>query len=248
MAISRLRQRIRSRTRQRGEAQLEASFARRGPWVTKFTVDGRAFGGDFDAMHDARIEQFTRAFPSARSVLELGSLEGGHTIALARQPSVSHVLGLEGRRDNLRRAKFVKRVLGVHNVEFKHVNLEEPHALEGFGTHDAVFCCGLLYHLPRPWELLAQITTVTDNLFLSTHVCMPENASTAREGYEGTWYDEHGIDDPLSGLSNRSFWPTLESLEAMVRDAGFAQVETMRIDEHHPNGPIVELSATTTPG
>ncbi|HNG31197.1 MAG TPA: hypothetical protein PK012_15860 [Blastocatellia bacterium] len=64
--------------------EIEREFAALQPWITKFVIEGRAYGGQFDALQDGRLTQFRQCFPSAQEILELGSLEGGHTIGLAR--------------------------------------------------------------------------------------------------------------------------------------------------------------------
>ncbi len=43
-------------------------------------IDGVPYGGSFDAVNDPRLDLFFAAFPTPESILELGSLEGGHTI------------------------------------------------------------------------------------------------------------------------------------------------------------------------
>ncbi|MFB3916101.1 MAG: class I SAM-dependent methyltransferase [Terriglobales bacterium] len=219
--------------RKTGQTDLGQKFARRGPWITKFTIDGNSYGGWFDAVNDPRVEQFHRAFPAARSVLERGSLEGGHTIAFARTPGVSQVVALEGRAENISRAQFVVELLKLPNVRFEQINLEYRETLASFGIFDAVYCCGLLYHLPRPWELLKQIARTPGNLFLSTHYSAPETAKVVREGYSGSWYTEAGVKDPLSGLSKTSFWPTLPCLSSMLQNNGFAEVGMIQNDEAH---------------
>lgn len=69
------------------------------PLVTKFTINGTAYGGEFDAMNDGRITQFFQSFPDAKTILELGSLEGGHTFALSKWPGVRRVVGIEAFED-----------------------------------------------------------------------------------------------------------------------------------------------------
>jgi len=221
-------------------------FDRLGPWVTKFTINGRDYGGGFDAQNDGRIQQFRNAFPTASRILELGSLEGGQTIGLASLLGVVEVIGLEGRASNLEKAELVKRLFGLGNLRFSQANLEAPGILRQFGTFDAVYCCGLLYHLPRPWELLRQIAKVSADLFLSTHYCPAEKAGIVRNGYRGMWFRESGLHDPLSGLSARSFWPVRESLMAMLQDAGFNRSTVLHEEEDHQHGPIVTLVAQRT--
>ena len=65
-----------------------AEFERLKPWVTKFHIAGSDYGGNFDALNDARIAQFFEIFPAVETVIELGSLEGGHSFALARRSSM----------------------------------------------------------------------------------------------------------------------------------------------------------------
>jgi hypothetical protein len=215
-------------------------FLARRPWISRFTIAGRDYGGRYDVTHDPRLGHFFRCFPGARRVLELGSLEGAHTFALAAR--VAEVHGIEGRAANLRKARFVQRRLGCRNVTFHQADLEafDPAAL---GRFDAVFCSGLLYHLPRPWELLARLRGAADGLLLATHYAPADKADEERNGYAGTRYHEFGLKEPLSGLSPESFWPTLDALARMVRDAGYSAVEVCDDDRAHPHGPLVTLAA-----
>ncbi|HEY2783744.1 MAG TPA: class I SAM-dependent methyltransferase [Fimbriiglobus sp.] len=219
-------------------------FFRRRPWVSRFRIGGRDYGGAFDPANDPRLRHFAEAFPAARRVLELGSLEGAHTFALAAMPGVDAVVGIEGRLANLKRARFVQRQLGVRNVSFVRANLEsfDPASL---GPFDAVFCSGLLYHLPRPWTLLQTIAGTAPGLLLATHVTPDAKANEVRNGYSGSVYREFGHRDPLSGLSPESFWPTLGALKAMLADAGFRSVVVCDHDENNPHGPLVTLAAKT---
>src|SRR5947209_5893974 len=102
-------------------AYLKAMFKMRGPWVTKFQIGGESYGGsrdysDYNA--DPRIPRFIQQFPEAKSILELGSLEGGHSFQLARLQSVEKVVAIEGRQRNVAKAEFVQRLLGMKNVSF----------------------------------------------------------------------------------------------------------------------------------
>ena len=60
-------------------------------------------------------------------------------------------------------------------------------------------------------------------MYLSTHYCRDEQANAEVNGYSGLLYAEYGLDEPLSGLSEQSFWPTRTSLLAMLRKAGFGK-------------------------
>lgn len=212
-------------------------FKSRGPWVTRFRIDGREYGGKADLMDDGRIQQFVDAFPDCATVLELGSLEGAHSFSLARR--LQRVVAVEGRSENIARARFVQQLLGIENAEFVEADLE-TNPIERFGRFDAVFCVGLLYHLPRPWLLLDQLAAVTSNVFLQTHYS--EHAEATVDGMQGRPYREFGRDDPLSGLSSESFWLTISALTERLQRGGF-DVELLEVDPTPRNGPIVTLAA-----
>lgn len=224
---------------------LWSEFEKRGPWVTKFVIDGKEYGGHFNAMRDTRIDQFFESFPKPRRILELGSLEGGHSFSLASRPPVEHVLGIEGRDFNVEKARFVQRLLKITNVEFVTGNLETVD-LASHGEFDAVFCSGLLYHLPRPWELIERISQVSPNLFMWTHYTKEEDVNTEAGGWRGFTYKEIGLADPLSGMSPDSFWPTLDGLQDMLKKYGFKKIKLIEDDPAHPQGPAITLAASAS--
>jgi len=219
---------------------LEAGFDRLAPWVTRFTIEGHDYGGALSFDDDPRISQFIARFPAVATVLELGSLEGGQTFQLARRLNAT-IVAIEGRADNLARAKWVQELIGATNVTFLEADLERT-PLSSFGSFDAVFCSGLLYHLPEPWRLIDGLATTSPRVFIWTHYSCDEDADLERAGIRGRWYVEQGLSDPLSGLSPRSFWMTLPSLVARLERNGF-RVEIIDINETHPHGPAVTLAA-----
>ena len=52
-------------------SKIQEEFEGIGNWVTKFTIDGRSYGGWYDAMNDVRVERFYQWFPKAEKILEL---------------------------------------------------------------------------------------------------------------------------------------------------------------------------------
>lgn len=223
---------------------VAAAFAKHQPWITKFELRGSSSGGWFDAPNDPRLGLFRRCFPEARRILELGALEGGHTIGLARQPGIESVLGVEGREANLERARLVQELYEVSNIEFAQANLEQIR-LADFGQFDAIYCCGLLYHLPEPWKLVEQFAGVAPGLFLWTHCCSETLTDSCEQGYTGRRQVEGGVDETLSGLSPDSFWPTLGSLCTMLTSNGFSEVRLLENNAQHVNGPAIMLAAFT---
>jgi quinol monooxygenase YgiN len=223
-----------------GGPELQVEFHARGPWVTGFTLGGRVLGGGYLAEADQRLQWFCERFPRPGRILELGALEGGHTFSLAR--AAEHVVAIESRPENLKRARWLQReVFRQPNITFVEANLE-TFDLAALGHFDVAFNCGVLYHLPRPWELLARLAPQTAAMFVWTHVASPHRANIHREGYRGMRYREWGMRDPLSGMSGHSFWPTLEELRRMLHETGFEDIELVEQDPTHPDGPGVTLT------
>ena len=226
------------------KAELTSEFANLGPWVFQFRIDGQVYGGGISAVGDARIEQFFCFAPDATTILELGSLEGAHTFILAERPGVQRILALEGRERNLRKARFVQELLRIRNAEFAQANLEEARLAE-FGTFDAVFCSGLLYHLPEPWKLIDQLPAIAPALFIWTQYAAEEEAMEVGRGLRGKIHGEGGLDEPLSGMSPTSIWLTLGSLREVLSASGYTKIEIIHDDPTHANGPAVTIGAKT---
>lgn len=224
-------------------ANFKAEFEQRKPWITKFDIDGETYGGDFDAMNDVRIKQFFEIFPTAESVIELGSLEGGHSFALAQSETVNKVLAIEGRESNVEKSNFVKEIFDEKKVDFLRADVEKLDFGQ-FGKFDAVFCSGLLYHLSKPWELIPKLAEISPNIFIWTQVSEETKAKKLREGWRGKFYREGGMFDPLSGLSKKSFWLSLGSLINLLTVNGYKEVKIIENNLFHPNGAAVTLAAT----
>ena len=226
-------------------ADLTAEFAKLGPWIFQFRINGRDFGGGISAVGDERVERFFRYAPEAGTILELGSLEGAQSFILAERAGVKRVLALEGREANLRKARFVQELLQVPNVQFAQANLEQAKMAE-FGRFDAVFCSGLLYHLPEPWKLIEQLPAIAPVLFIWTQYACEEEAVEVGRGWRGKIHIEGGSDEPLSGMSETAIWLTLASLRALLSESGYEKIDIIHDDPAHANGPAVTIGARTS--
>lgn len=227
------------------KADLRSEFAKLAPWIFKFRIDGTDYGGELSALTDPRVEQFFRFAPAAETILELGSLEGAHTFMLAEHRGVKRVLGLEGREQNLRKARLIQDLLHVRNAEFAQANLEGSD-LSAFGKFDAIFCSGLLYHLPEPWKLIERLPTIAPSLFIWTHYAPETEAKAISNGLRGKIYVEGGLEEVLSGMSPTSMWLTLESLITSLTRSGYRSIQVIHNDLTHPKGPDVTIGARTS--
>ena len=226
---------------------LEKEFNKRKPWITKFVINNKEYGGKYNAAADIRIKWFQEHFLYAENILELGCLEGGHSFVLARLPNIRRLVAIEGRKANIDRAKLVQSILKETKVDFIKANIEK-FEFSKLGNFDVVFCVGLLYHLPKPWKLIEQMSKISNGMFLWTHYINPEKAKIVRMHYQGFVYREWKfIFDPLSGLSPASFWPTKASLLQMLNDYGFVHTTMLEDDTTHEHGPAITLVAKKLP-
>jgi len=221
---------------------LENEFEKYKPWISQFYINGKTYGGKISFEYDPRVSQFNENFLDVRTILDLGSLEGGQTFALAKRTGVS-ITGLEGRDYNIKKEEFVKTKLGLENIKFICSDLETD-PLTTYGKFDAIFCSGILYHLPKPWELINKLSRISPNIFIWTHYAADDKANETVEGYRGYWYNEHGLNDPLSGMSQKSFWVTLSSLQQILYDSGYESIKIIEDNNSNPHGSCVTLAAS----
>ena len=228
-----------------GSPAVRERFEEHDPWLTRFWLNGEAFGGKtYDPAADPRIAMFkSRAGPlKGQRVLELGPLEGGHTLQLAGEGA--SVVAIEGRESNYQRCLFIKELFGLDSVEFVLGDLR-AFDLASLGQFDSIFNVGVLYHVEEPWTLLESLGKVSSRMFLATHCIAPDKVHASVEVdrcfLAGDWWIERPVKDRLSGLQNRSFWPTRVSLETMLVLSGWTRVEWLAYEAGHVNGPLASL-------
>jgi SAM-dependent methyltransferase len=170
-----------------------------------------------------------------RSIVDIGCLEGGFTTEFARLGLVA--TGIEVRESNYRNCLRVKAATSLPNLEFIK---DDATNIGKYGPFDAVFVCGLLYHLDKPKQFLVDAARVCRRvMFIETHIAHAEptpaiethNLSDimVNEGLQGRWYPEY--DDVTqeqldrmkwaSWANNKSFWVQKEYLLQLLKDLGF---------------------------
>lgn len=107
-------------------------------------------------------------FPGDKSklrIVDIGCLEGGYATEFARLGFQS--LGLEVRELNIAACNYIKSKTDLPNLQFVQDNALN---IADHGVFDAVFCCGLFYHLDNPRKYLQTLSSVTNKLLiLQTH-------------------------------------------------------------------------------
>jgi 2-polyprenyl-3-methyl-5-hydroxy-6-metoxy-1,4-benzoquinol methylase len=197
---------------------LKEQFDSYGQWKTQFIIEGQKYGGMHSYKGDPRIRDFFAWCDKHESILELGSCEGGHTALLSEK--AQSVIGIEGKEHLIKRAQFAMQALGISNCEFRKANFDECISISGIleSPVDAVFCSGILYHLKSPWNLIKEISKVTDRLYLATHYATEKDAFCV--GYCGKFMED-GSPDDWAGITPYAFWFTLPSLMDCLEDNGF---------------------------
>ncbi len=105
-------------------------------------------------------------------IADLGCLEGGYTVEFARMGL--QALGLDVRELNIDACRYVQSRVNLPNLEFV---LDDVWNIASYGTFDAVFCCGLFYHLDKPREFLNVLSKITKRLLiLQTHFAEAKDA------------------------------------------------------------------------
>lgn len=164
-------------------------------------------------------EQFRPAVRAQTAVADLGCLEGGYTVAFAR--AGYQVTGVEARALNMAKCEMVASLVALPNMRFVH---DDARNLTRYGPFDAVFCCGLLYHLDKPAAFLQMLGGITRRMvIIQSHYsgsCHEEN-----EGFRGHWYNDAPEETNLWGSygNARSFWLGQDELLRAVREAGFTK-------------------------
>ncbi len=161
---------------------------------------------------------------------------------MARNPSVEKVVAVEARDKNIEKAKFIQALLNDEKVEFIEADLERTD-FASFGEFDAVFCSGLLYHLPEPWKLIEQCAKISSKIFIWTQYACETEAKKFSGGFRGKWYREGGWRDPLSGVSKYSFWLSLGSLISILTANEYKNIHIIENNLKHPKGCAITLSA-----
>lgn len=220
------------------QLELLHEFEKRGHWVTRFLFDNFEYGGSYKAWLDIRLNMFKNEFPKFEHVLELGSLEGGHSVELAKDYKVT---AIEGREENIIKAKFIADLYKVKKsrLKFIQLNLDDSSLVE-FWKCDVVFCVGILYHLKDPKQFLSKLKKITDNIFIWTHVVHENEAKDVENGYNGVRISESNVHS-TDGMTDSTFWFTKDSLIQCLKDVGFNEPKILWDHPDHPIKPAITL-------
>ena len=222
------------------------------------TIDG------VDPFDDVRTDLVVDACGGSldgRTVVDLGCLEGGFTLAFAER-GAAHVVGIEARSLSVERCELARALRGAERVEFVVADIKDE--LLRRDPFDVVFAAGILYHVGDPAELLRIIrASCREVALIDTHVAHPTipthgcselvDLVSGGHSYRGRRFQEYEPDASASARDgylwaawsdSQAFWPLEEELVKMITDAGFSSVEKvdMDVDDRRSRWQVDEIN------
>lgn len=222
--------------------EIHAELHRLQPWFHRidlgdgiFTKTESVMGEPVDHPRESWevIGQCLPADLRGKSVLDVGC-NGGFYCVEAKRRGAARVLGVDGQRQHVRQALFVRQVLGL-DLEFRRFSVYDltPENVDRF---DITLALGLIYHLKHLVFALERLFAVTNELLIVESAILP------REKVSDSFVQELGeirqtlhpifyADNPADAKEQVFNWflPSVAALEALLRNVGFAEVSTFSI-------------------
>jgi ubiquinone/menaquinone biosynthesis C-methylase UbiE len=215
--------------------------------------------GIFDTrlrMTEAAVASYFGARRQGLDCLDIGCHEGFYALAMARLGM--NVVAVDGREENLRRARFVAEAMGIGNVTYRQGRVETL-ARDQARTFPLTLFLGVLYHVEDPMLCLRQVAAVTGEMCVIETQVVDEVEGSADWGardwqrpYQGiiALIDETGEFDAgvrETGMTPMATCPSPKALRYMLRQAGFRRVEQIPPHEgayeQHARGKRVVYAA-----
>lgn len=189
---------------------------------------------------DPRVDMINR-YAGGKSFADIGCMWGvnGLYSFIAEDAGASKIVAVdiypesdEYLNEHSRRESRVQFVQG-------DVNLKQT--MDSVGISDIVFCAGVLYHTPNPFDLLSRLRMMSGELLILQTQMIPEipgirNLSVfypfLEENQRKIWQHQEsgqraitGPYEPQSGYGNNFWGVTPSCVEAMLKCAGFTVIE-----------------------
>src|SRR5262249_12767810 len=186
----------------------------------------------------------------ALRVLELGPLEGGHTYQFEKM-GVAEIIAVESNAEAFLKCLIVKNLAGLQKARFLFGDFV-PYLKEDTSCYDFIFCCGVLYHMEDPLELIDLMAARTDRIFVWTHYFTGESYPglspvAVRHGdenyiYHRLIYKDQALGRFWGGNKATASFLTREDILRAFKQHGFTHFELHDEDLKHPGGPCFSLS------
>ena len=167
-----------------------------------------------------------------KSLLDVGCNAGFYSFE-AKRRGATRVLGVDGQRQHIRQALFVRKVLGL-DVEFRRMNVYELNW--AIGQFDITLALGLIYHLKHLVLALENLYKVTREILIIETAIMPPERTPASFTHPlgATQMRLHAlslVENPQAAKEQVFNWflPSVEALEALLRNTGFDSIEVVEV-------------------
>ena len=179
------------------------------------------------------IQQCLPADLTGKSVLDVGC-NGGFYCVEARRRGARRVLGVDGQRQHVRQALFVRKVLGLE-LEFRRFSVYdlEPATV---GLFDVTLALGLVYHLKHLVLALERLYDVTNELLIvETAIIPPEQTPSSfvqplgeiRQTLHPLFYAQNAPEAKEQVYN--WFLPSPDALRALLLNTGFEEVSVFSV-------------------
>ena len=179
------------------------------------------------------IQKCLPANLAGKSVLDVGCNAGFYAFE-AKRRGAARVVGVDGQRQHVRQALFVRKALGM-DVEFRRMNVYEL-TRRSVGQFDITLALGLLYHLKHPVLALENLYEVTRELLvIETAIMPPERTPVSFSHPLGAdvmrLHTLAYVENPTGAKEQVFNWflPGVEALVALARNTGFDEVEIVEV-------------------
>jgi tRNA (mo5U34)-methyltransferase len=170
---------------------------------------------------------------SGKSVLDVGC-NGGFYCVEAKRRGAGRVLGVDGQRQHVRQALFVRKVLGL-DLECRRFSVYDLRS-ETVGTFDITLALGLVYHLKHLVFALERLYEVTNELLIvETAIIPPEQTPPTfvqtlgeiRQTLHPLFYAENAAEAKEQVYN--WFLPSPDALRALLLNTGFSEVSVFSV-------------------
>ena len=222
--------------------EMLAELERLQPWFHRIDLGGGLFTKTESVMgepvdHPAGPWQtIQKCLPedlTGKSVLDVGCNAGFYAIEANRR-GAARVLGVDGQRQHVRQAVFVRKALGL-DIEYRRMNVYEL-TRRAVGEFDITLALGLLYHLKHLVLALENLYQVTRELLVIETAIMPpertpESFTHPLGEAEMRLHALALVENPPEAKEQVFNWflPGVESLRALLRNTGFSETEVVEV-------------------
>jgi tRNA (mo5U34)-methyltransferase len=168
-----------------------------------------------------------------KSVLDVGC-NGGFYCVEAKRRGARRVMGVDGQRQHVRQALFVRKVLGL-DLEFRRFSVYDLNP-ETVGRFDITLALGLVYHLKHLVFALERLYDVTNELLIvETAIIPPEQTPKSfvqplgelKQTLHPIFYAQNQPE--VKEQVFNWFLPSPTALQALLHNTGFENVEIFSV-------------------